>query len=120
MVQLMNSKEPKACTDEAAARIFREVLGHRSGYSRGMGHSVMPESTKVSGVSCEEYERLVEENEANRKNAAYYQGWLEDIEGAFAAMREHMRDYEEHVSMRMSEVETNQLESQRETETAIP
>ncbi|XP_042963674.1 uncharacterized protein LOC122297630 [Carya illinoinensis] len=50
MVEKMNAKEPDTRTDEAAANIFREVLGHRPGYSRGMGHSVMPESPKVPGI----------------------------------------------------------------------
>ncbi|XP_042948036.1 uncharacterized protein LOC122280956 isoform X2 [Carya illinoinensis] len=115
MVELMSAKDPEARTDEAVATIFREVLGHRSWYNREMSHSVMPESTKVAGVSNEEYERLAEENETNRKNAKYYQHRLEDIEGGFAAMREHIREYEQHVDLRMSEVE-----SQRETQTAVP
>ncbi|XP_040994346.1 uncharacterized protein LOC121240888 [Juglans microcarpa x Juglans regia] len=119
MVQLMNAKAPEARTDEAAACIFREVLGHRLGYSRGLGNSVMPESIKVAGVSNEEYERLAEENEENRKNAEYYRSRVEEIEGGFKMMREHMRDYEQRVNMRMSKVET-ELESQRETSRAVP
>ncbi|KAF5475562.1 hypothetical protein F2P56_007358 [Juglans regia] len=102
MVQLMNAKDPNARTDEAATTIFREVLGHRSRYNKGLGHSVMPESTKVAGVSNEEYERLAKENEANRKNAEYYQNRVEEIEGGFRIMREHMQDYEQRVNMKMS------------------
>ncbi|XP_040993047.1 uncharacterized protein LOC121239789 [Juglans microcarpa x Juglans regia] len=116
MVQKMNAKEPEDRTDEAVATIFREVLGHRSGYSRGMGHSVMPESPKLPGVPNEEFEHLAEENAENRKNAEYYQNRLKEIECGFMAMRDHMREYEECVNIRMSEVETG-LESQRETRT---
>ncbi|XP_041015299.1 uncharacterized protein LOC121258036 [Juglans microcarpa x Juglans regia] len=119
MVQLMNAKDPDALTDDAIATIFRVVLGHRSRYNRWLGHYVMPESTKVVGVSNEKYERLAEENDANRKNVEYYQNRVEEIEGGFRMMKEHMRDYEQRVNMRMSDVEM-ELESQRETQTAVP
>ncbi|XP_040991222.1 uncharacterized protein LOC121238444 [Juglans microcarpa x Juglans regia] len=84
MVELMNAKEPEYRTDEAVATIFREVLGHRSGYSRGLDHSVMPESSIVPGVTNVEYERLAKENKQNLKNAEYYKNRMLDIEGGFA------------------------------------
>ncbi|XP_042958330.1 uncharacterized protein LOC122293934 [Carya illinoinensis] len=119
MVEKMNAKEPDARTDEAAANIFREVLGHRPGYSRGMGHSVMPESPKVPGVPNEEYERLAKENEQNKKNAEYYQNRLKELENGVLAIQENMQAYEARINMRMSGVET-ELESQRETQAAVP
>ena len=119
MVEKMNAKQPDARTDDAAATIFREVLGHRPGYSRGLGHSVMPESPKVPGVPNEEYERLVEENEQNRKNSEYYQNCLKEIETGLMAMQENIREYETRVNMRMTDMET-ELESQRETHAAVP
>ncbi|KAF5457951.1 hypothetical protein F2P56_022022 [Juglans regia] len=119
MVSMMNAKEVECRTDEAAAVIFREVLGHRSGYSRGLGHSVLPEKSTENGVPNEEYERLAEENQQNRKNAEYYQNRVIEIEGGFAAMRNHMEEYEQRVNIRMSELET-ELESQRETLNANP
>lgn len=33
-------------TDEAASTVFREVLGHRPGYARGLGEMVIPESSR--------------------------------------------------------------------------
>ena len=116
MVRMMNAKVSEDRNDEAAATIFREVLGHRSRYSRGLGHSVLPDLPKLPGVPNEEYERLAEENAENKKNAEYYQNRLEEIQGGFMAMREHMREYEERVNNHMSRVET-ELESQREIRT---
>ncbi|KAF5458833.1 hypothetical protein F2P56_022834 [Juglans regia] len=119
MVSMMNAKEVECRTDEAAAVIFREVLGHRSSYSRGLGHSVLPEKSIVAGVPNEEYERLTEENQQNRKNAEYYQNRVIKIEGGFAAMRNHMLEHEQLLNLRMSKLET-ELESQRETLNADP
>ncbi|KAF5447889.1 hypothetical protein F2P56_033406 [Juglans regia] len=37
---------PEQRSDEAAATVFREVLGHRPGYARGLGEMVIPESSR--------------------------------------------------------------------------
>ncbi|KAF5464478.1 hypothetical protein F2P56_014552 [Juglans regia] len=115
MIAMMDAKEPENHTDDAAAAIFREVLDHRSGYSKGLGHSFIPESSKVSGIPNEEYERLVGENEQNKKNAEYFQNRFEEFQNGFMAMRDHMQDYEQHLNLRLSEI-GSELESQRETQ----
>ncbi|KAF5471716.1 hypothetical protein F2P56_008489 [Juglans regia] len=47
MVSKMDELEPSQRTEEAVATIFREVLGSRSGYARGLGEMVIPETTRV-------------------------------------------------------------------------
>lgn len=42
MVEKLNGKDSEVDVDEAAAFIFKEVLGFRSGYAQGLGHSVIP------------------------------------------------------------------------------
>ncbi|XP_042982960.1 uncharacterized protein LOC122312424 isoform X2 [Carya illinoinensis] len=46
MVSKMDGLEPDQRNDEAASIVFREVLGHRPGYARGLGEMVIPESTR--------------------------------------------------------------------------
>ncbi|KAF5465135.1 hypothetical protein F2P56_015166 [Juglans regia] len=47
MVSKMSKLEPSQRTEEAAATVFREVLGSRLGYARGLGEMVIPETTRV-------------------------------------------------------------------------
>ncbi|XP_042974305.1 uncharacterized protein LOC122305925 [Carya illinoinensis] len=46
MVERLDGLEPEQRTNEAAATVFREVLGSRPGYSRGLGEMVIPNSTR--------------------------------------------------------------------------
>ncbi|KAF5463028.1 hypothetical protein F2P56_018980 [Juglans regia] len=47
MVGKLDDLEPKKCTEEAAATVFWEVLGHKSGYARGLREMVILESTRL-------------------------------------------------------------------------
>ncbi|KAF5468571.1 hypothetical protein F2P56_012714 [Juglans regia] len=47
MVSKMSELEPSQRTEVAAATVFREVLGSRPGYARGLGEMVIPETTRV-------------------------------------------------------------------------
>lgn len=46
----MSDLEPEQRKEEVTAKIFREVLGERSGYARGLGEMVIPESSKQCGA----------------------------------------------------------------------
>lgn len=76
MVEMMNTKDLEACTEEVAAKILRMFLGHRSHYAKGLGHSVLPESSKFPRVSNEVYECFAKKNAQNRKTIKYYQNRL--------------------------------------------
>ncbi|KAG7942473.1 hypothetical protein I3843_16G104500 [Carya illinoinensis] len=61
MVGKLDSLVPEQRTDEAAAGVFREVLGHRPRYARGLGEMVIPESTRQRSLAREkEYIALIE------------------------------------------------------------
>ncbi|XP_041001690.1 uncharacterized protein LOC121247400 [Juglans microcarpa x Juglans regia] len=63
MVGKLDNLEPDKRTDEAAAGVFREVLGHRPGYARGLGEMVIPESTRKHSLAREkEYIALIEKH----------------------------------------------------------
>ncbi|XP_041026901.1 uncharacterized protein LOC121267090 [Juglans microcarpa x Juglans regia] len=63
MVGKLDNLEPDKRTDEAAAGVFREVLGRRPGYARGMGEMVIPESTRKHSLAREkEYIALIEKH----------------------------------------------------------
>ncbi|KAG7995286.1 hypothetical protein I3843_01G101700 [Carya illinoinensis] len=46
MAANMSKLEPEKRTKEAAMTIFKEVLGQRLGYVRGLGKMVIPESSR--------------------------------------------------------------------------
>ncbi|XP_042962028.1 uncharacterized protein LOC122296414 isoform X1 [Carya illinoinensis] len=51
MVEKLNEMQPEERTKEAAAAVFREVLGRRSGYERGLGEKVMPITHGIAQTS---------------------------------------------------------------------
>lgn len=69
MVEMLNEKDRwSESTDDAAAVVFKEVLGHWSGYARGLGHYVIPKEGASSKISIADYQSLAEENEKNKNN----------------------------------------------------
>jgi len=63
MVGKLDNLEPDKRTDEAATGVFREALGHRPGYARGLGEMVIPESTRKHSLAREkEYIALIEKH----------------------------------------------------------
>jgi len=46
MVGKMLDMEPEQHSKEAAAFVFRDVLGYRPGYARGLGEMIIPDSTE--------------------------------------------------------------------------
>ncbi|RWR85109.1 hypothetical protein CKAN_01395500 [Cinnamomum micranthum f. kanehirae] len=70
----MDGLEPEQRTDEAAATVFREVLGHRPGYARGLGEMVIPESSRQRDqLKMQQYmseiERQKQDAEQRRRDA---------------------------------------------------
>ncbi|XP_042941711.1 uncharacterized protein LOC122317775 [Carya illinoinensis] len=119
MLERMNEMEPEDNNDENANAVFKEVLGSRSGYARGLGHLVIPEPSQ-SLLSNREFERLREENEKNKaeneKNKAEaelfkkkFETFMNDLEKMNACFLECDR-----LNERVTELES-QRESQRET-----
>ncbi|KAF5458749.1 hypothetical protein F2P56_022756 [Juglans regia] len=112
MLERMNEMEPEDNTDDNANAVFKEVLGTRSGYVRGLGHLVLPEPSQ-SLLSNREFERLREENEKNKAEAEGFKKKFEtfmiDLEKMKACFSECDKLHE-----RVSQLES-QRESQRET-----
>ncbi|KAF5465368.1 hypothetical protein F2P56_015382 [Juglans regia] len=54
MVGKLDTLEPEKQTDEIATGVFKEVLGHRPGYARGLGEMVIPESTRQRFIGTRE------------------------------------------------------------------
>lgn len=69
MVGKIDGLDLEQCTDEAATSVFREVLGHRPGYVRGLGEMVIPESTRQWDFQREkEYLALIEKHKQDTDN----------------------------------------------------
>ncbi|XP_042969119.1 uncharacterized protein LOC122301810 [Carya illinoinensis] len=90
----LDGLEPEQRCDEAAASVFREVLGHRPGYARGLGEMVIPESSRQRDqvkMQCylSEIERHKKDAEQHKKNADDYKSQLEEMRSEMRALREH-------------------------------
>ncbi|KAF5452106.1 hypothetical protein F2P56_027139 [Juglans regia] len=86
MVGKMDGLEPEQCTDEAAVSVFREVLGQRPGYARGLGEMVIPESTRQRDRERErEYLALIEKH---KKDADNYKTQLDAVRDELRELRE--------------------------------
>ncbi|XP_040997679.1 uncharacterized protein LOC121243625 [Juglans microcarpa x Juglans regia] len=114
MVDKMEGMEPEQRTEEAAASVFRELLGHRPGYARGLGEMVIPTSTRQQ--DREQEKRHDEEVERYKKDVEYYKTQFEELRGDVRVLIERQREYEKTLYSLMSGM--SQGESQRETQGA--
>ncbi|XP_040998229.1 uncharacterized protein LOC121244254 [Juglans microcarpa x Juglans regia] len=114
MVDKMEGMEPEQRTDEAAASVFREVLGHRPGYARGLGEMVIPTSTRQQVREREK--RPAEEEEIYKKDPEYYKTQFEKLRGDVRVLLQRQHEYEKTLYSLMSGM--SQGESQRETQGA--
>ena len=92
---------PEQRSDEAAATVFREVLGHRPGYARGLGEMVIPESSRQRDkVEMQQYmseaEKHKKDAEQYKKDAEQYKKDAEAYKSQLDAMRTEMRELREH------------------------
>ncbi|XP_042972229.1 uncharacterized protein LOC122304190 [Carya illinoinensis] len=90
----LDGLEPEQRNDEAAATVFREVLGHRPGYARGLGEMVIPESSRQRDqvkMQCymSEIERHKKDAEQHKKDAEEYKSQLDEMRSEMRALREH-------------------------------
>ncbi|XP_042963797.1 uncharacterized protein LOC122297717 [Carya illinoinensis] len=70
MVGKLDTLEPEQRTSEAAAGVFKEVLGSRPGYARGLGEMVIPESTRQRSLERErEYIALIEKHKKEAESS---------------------------------------------------
>ncbi|XP_042969139.1 uncharacterized protein LOC122301833 [Carya illinoinensis] len=77
MAANMSKLEPEKQTKEAAMTIFKEVLGQRSGYVRGLGEMIIPESSRQATDA--QIAELTERAERHEKEAADYKRQLDDL-----------------------------------------
>ncbi|XP_042958209.1 uncharacterized protein LOC122293818 [Carya illinoinensis] len=90
----LDGLEPEERSGEAAATVFREVLGHRPGYARGLGEMVIPESSRQRDqvkMQCyqSEIERYKKDAEQHKKDAEDYKSQLDEMRSEVRALREH-------------------------------
>ncbi|XP_040998793.1 uncharacterized protein LOC121244686 [Juglans microcarpa x Juglans regia] len=104
MIGKMDGLAPEQRTDEAAASVFREVLGQRPGYARGLGEMVIPESTRQRDRERErEYLALIEKHKKDadnyKKDAEVYKTQLDEVKDELREL--HERQNETDKMMRM-------------------
>ncbi|XP_035540948.1 uncharacterized protein LOC108989616 [Juglans regia] len=104
MVGKMDGLEPEQRTDEAAASVFREVLGQRPGYARGLGEMVIPESTRQRDRERErEYLALIEKHKKDadndKKDADNYKTQLEEVRDELRELRERQNETDKMMRM---------------------
>ena len=113
MAAKMSELEPEKRTNEAAATIFKEVLGQRSGYVRGLSEMVIPESSREAADA--QIAELTERAERFEKAASDYKGQLDDLRANVMMLMERQVEYDKFMERYESERQT-QGESHRETQ----
>ncbi|KAG2680007.1 hypothetical protein I3760_11G078000 [Carya illinoinensis] len=113
MVERLNERDLDENVDEAANAVFKEVLGQRSGYARGLGYSVTPEPS-LSLRNNRDYQRISKENEKNKINADLYKSQLEALKTELHEFRSQFQDFEKQMNTRLTELQS-QRESHKET-----
>ncbi|KAF5475227.1 hypothetical protein F2P56_007057 [Juglans regia] len=93
MLERLNEKDSEEDVDEAAAEIFKDVLGFKSGYASGMGHMVIPEPSP-SMKKNKTFMRLAEENEWNKSDAEMYKSKIEQMMADIVDMKRNFDEYE--------------------------
>lgn len=101
MAAKMLELEPKKRTKEAAAAIFKEVLGHKSGYARGLSEMVIPESSRQAAdpessrqAADAQIAELTERAEMFEKAASDYKDQLDDLRANVMLLMERQAEYD--------------------------
>ncbi|XP_035549598.1 uncharacterized protein LOC118349385 [Juglans regia] len=113
MAAKMAKLEPEKRTKEAAATIFKEVLGHRPGYVRGLGEMVIPESSRQSTNA--RIVELTERAERSEKETAHYKTLHDDLRANVMLLMEKQDKYDKFLERYELERQT-QGESHKETQ----
>lgn len=98
MVERLNEGEVDGNNDEVANALFKEVLGQRSGYARGLGHSVILDPSP-SLRNNRDYQRICEENKRNKNNAYLYKSKLEALHNDLVTFKNNLEDYEKGMTI---------------------
>ncbi|KAF5458195.1 hypothetical protein F2P56_022249 [Juglans regia] len=97
MVGKLSDLEPEVRTTEATTWVFRDVLGHKSGYAKGLGEMIIPESIqKQDSERDKQYVEVV-------KEAAYYKNEVAELRGDVRVLLERQQEYDKLINMLMSE-----------------
>ncbi|KAF6149760.1 hypothetical protein GIB67_017493 [Kingdonia uniflora] len=94
MQQLKDELEAEGVMPKAEDEILNTVLGVRSGYSKGLGHGVLPQSSKrVSSIQLEEeVQRRRDEDEFQRKRAEEAEKRNEELKAEMVSQRKKIEE----------------------------
>ncbi|XP_042985493.1 uncharacterized protein LOC122314147 [Carya illinoinensis] len=101
MVAKMFELELEKWTKETAAEVFREVLGYKSGFAKGLSEMVISKSSKQR--NNERIAELSITTERHEKDAEYYKRQLEELRGDVQVLLEQQTTYDKFISTYMSE-----------------
>ncbi|XP_042972691.1 uncharacterized protein LOC122304482 [Carya illinoinensis] len=114
MVSKLDTLEPEQRTDERIAGVFREVLGHRPGYARGLGEMIIPESTRQRTLAREkEYLDLIEKH---KKEVESSKSEMEAMKANMQLLLERQAETDRLLRAFFAANPTPLSESQRETQ----
>ncbi|KAG2702210.1 hypothetical protein I3760_06G079500 [Carya illinoinensis] len=101
MVAKMFKLELEKWTKETVAEVFREVLGYKSGFAKGLSEMVISKSSKQR--NNERIAELSITTERHEKDAEYYKRQLEDLRGDVQVLLEQQTTYDKFISTYMAE-----------------
>lgn len=79
MMGKMDDIEPEQCTEEAATSVFRQVLGYRPRYARGLDEMIISESTSKHEHEWDKH--YAKEVKRQEKEVEYYESQFEELRG---------------------------------------
>ncbi|KAF5476077.1 hypothetical protein F2P56_007820 [Juglans regia] len=112
MVGKMLDLEPRQRSEEAAASVFRDVLGYRPGYAKGLGEMIILDFTKKKDCECQKYH--AEEVERHKKEAEYYKSEFEELRASVRVLLERQTEYDKTLDSLVNTIQS-QGESHKET-----
>ncbi|KAF6148531.1 hypothetical protein GIB67_042490 [Kingdonia uniflora] len=94
MQQLKDELEAEGAMPKTEDKILNMVLGVRSGYSKGLGHGVLPQSSKrVSSIQLEEeVQRRRDEEEFQRRRAEEAKKRNEELKAEIVSQRKKIEE----------------------------
>ncbi|XP_042958144.1 uncharacterized protein LOC122293711 [Carya illinoinensis] len=114
MLERLGEKETEEDVELDNGDVFKEVLGFKSGYALGLGHSVILEPSPFMKKN-KAFKRIAEENARNKESADLYKSKLEALLGDMAELRKQFSEHDKQI-MAISSHLGSSRESQQETQ----
>ena len=113
-MKLFEERNPTKTNLEVAGHVFHEVLGHKSGYTRGLGNSVIPTPSPTSRSA--HVTHLTQQVDKYKSEMETFKEQYLDIKATLEEFMARFQSYDE----KFVEINKSQMFSNDETEAPTP